>query len=64
MIGLDELENRIRDKYNPDDIVDLLDITVDELLEHFGHRIVLYRDRFISEEYFEDDRLGENERDY
>ena len=56
MIGLDELENRIRDKYNPDDIVDLLDITVDELLEHFGHRIVLYRDRFISEEYFEDDR--------
>jgi hypothetical protein len=55
MIGIEELEDRIRDKYDPDDLVDLLNITVDDILAHFGHRITLYRDKFISEEYWEDD---------
>lgn len=56
MIGVEELTERIRDKYDPDDLVDLLNITVDDILKEFGHRVILYRDRFISEEWFEDDR--------
>lgn len=54
-IGIEELEQRVREKYDPDDLVDLLDITVDDILKYFGHRITLYRDRFISEEYWEDE---------
>lgn len=55
MIGLEELKERIKLKYDADELVDLLHITVDELLDRFEHRIILYRDNFISEEYFEEE---------
>jgi len=55
MIGLEELKERIRLKYDADDLVDLLQISVDDILEHFSHRVLLYRDNFTSEEYWETD---------
>ena len=60
MILLEVLEERIKQKYDADELVDLLDVSVDDLLHHFRHRILLYRDRFISEEYFEDDGFRED----
>ena len=54
MITIETLTERIKQKYDPDELVDLLDISVDDIMHHFGQRVLLYRDRFISEEYWED----------
>ena len=54
MITLDELRERVELKYDPDQLVDLLNISTKDLLDAFEHRLVLYRDNFISEEYWED----------
>lgn len=55
MIDIEELKERIRLKYDPDDLIDLLHITVEDILNKFGHRIEMYRDNFTSEEYWEND---------
>ena len=55
MISLDELQERIRLKYDADELVDLLNISVEDVLTHFSARVWLYRDNFISEEYWEDE---------
>lgn len=55
MISLEQLKDRIRDKYDPDELVDLLEITNEDIFHYFEHRILLYRERFVSEEYWEDE---------
>ncbi len=53
MIDIEILKERIRLKYDADEVVDLLNIEVGELLEAFPDKLVEYRENFVSEEYFE-----------
>jgi hypothetical protein len=46
---------RVREKYDPDELVDLLRLTSDDLLRAFPHRLALLRENFASEEYWEDE---------
>lgn len=39
-INLDVLKNRIADMYDPDDLVDLLGISVADLLDAFEERVI------------------------
>ena len=45
----------VKEKYDPDELVDLLRLTSDDLLRAFPHRLALLRENFASEEYWEGD---------
>ena len=49
------LLERVKEKYDPDELVDLLRLTSDDLLRAFPHRLALLRENFASEEYWEDE---------
>jgi hypothetical protein len=55
------LMERVKEKYDPDELVDLLRLTSDDLLRAFPHRLALLRENFASEEYWEGDE-DESER--
>jgi len=44
----------VKEKYDPDELVDLLRLTSEDLLRAFPHRLALLRDNFSSEFYWED----------
>jgi hypothetical protein len=44
---------RVKEKYDPDELVDLLRLTSEDLLRAFPHRLALLRDNFASEEYWD-----------
>jgi len=56
MYTLDELVEKLLDRYDPDDIIDLLGITSEDLLEQFQHRIADNYDKVT--EAVEYDELG------
>lgn len=58
-IPLEELKKRILEKYDADEIVDLLRITGEDLICAFPHRLAIYRDNFASEEYWEEESSNE-----
>ena len=43
----------VKEKYDPDELVDLLRLTSEDLLRAFPHRLALLRDNFASEEYWD-----------
>lgn len=60
-LTLEQLKERVLEKYDADAIVDLLRITPEELLNAFQARFEYHRENFSSEEYFEtDDELDED----
>ena len=54
MLDLGTLIERIEEHYDPDELVDLLDITGKELLLHFRWKVELLRDNFNHLERMED----------
>lgn len=58
MVDLCTLMERVKEKYDPDELVDLLRLTSDDLLRAFPHRLAMLRENFASEEYWEE---GEGE---
>jgi hypothetical protein len=50
----------VKEKYDPDELVDLLRLTSEDLLRAFPHRLALLRENFASEEYWEDADEGDN----
>jgi len=55
------LLERVREKYDPDELVDLLRLTSEDLLRAFPHRLALLRENFASEEYWETDESEDDE---
>lgn len=55
VIQLEELKKRIVEKYDADEIVDLLRLTTEDIICAFPHRLAIYRDNFASEEYWEEE---------
>lgn len=54
-MDLQILKERILEKYDADEIVDLLRLTPTDLLRAFPHRLAMLRDNFASEFYWEQD---------
>jgi hypothetical protein len=52
---------RVKEKYDPDELVDLLRLTSEDLLRAFPHRLALLRENFASEEYWETDESEDDE---
>ena len=59
-IDLVTLMERVKEKYDPDELVDLLGLTSDDLLRAFPYRLAILRENFASEEYWEQDE-GEDD---
>lgn len=57
------LKDRVLEKYDADELVDLLRITPEDLLRAFPHRLALLRDNFASEWYWEQTE-GEDDENY
>jgi hypothetical protein len=58
------LAERVAEKYDPDELVDLLRLTSKDLLRAFPHRLALLRDTsFASECYWEHEEEGEDNED-
>lgn len=47
MLCLEEIIEKLLAQYDPDDIIILLDITAEELLEQFEHKIESRRDKVL-----------------
>lgn len=45
-LTLEELKERIIDEYDPDLVVEALEITTEELLEHFEDKLLCKIDKF------------------
>ena len=56
MLTVDELCAILLQRYEVEDVLELLDITMEELLDHFGHRIEEKMDKLNKE--FEDEFAG------
>jgi hypothetical protein len=52
-----ELKQRILEKYgdDPETLCDLLRISGEDIINMFQHRILVHRENFSSEEYYEED---------
>ena len=57
------LKERVAEKYDPDELVDLLRLTSEDLLRAFPHRLALLRDNFSSEFYWEQEDESEDNED-
>jgi hypothetical protein len=55
------LYERVKEKYDPDELVDLLRLTSEDLLRAFPHRLALLRENFSSEYYWEDNSDNDEE---
>ena len=55
MLTLDELLEKISDHYDPDLIVDILEITSEELMMYFDYKVAEMRYKFIDLEEEEDE---------
>jgi hypothetical protein len=60
-LSLIDLLERVKEKYDPDELVDLLRLTSEDLLRAFPHRLSLLRENFASEEYWEGEAEGEDD---
>ena len=58
-LTMDEIKERILRAYDPDDLVEALEITADELMDRFEDKLINRLDRF--EEELEDEEEDENE---
>ena len=58
-LTMDEIKERILRVYDPDDLVDALEISADELMDLFEDKLINRLDRF--EEELEDEEEDENE---
>ena len=59
MLTLDELMEKIADHYDPDLIVDILEITSEELMIHFDDKVADMRYKFIDMEEEDDELTGD-----
>ena len=58
-MDLSVLKERILEKYDADEIVDLLRITPADLLRAFPHRLAMLRENFASEFYWEQEESND-----
>ena len=58
-LTMDEIKERILRAYDPDDLVEALEISADELMDRFEDKLINRLDRF--EEDLEDEEEDENE---
>ena len=59
MLTLDELMEKIADHYDPDLIVDILEITSEELMMYFDYKVADMRYKFIDLEEEDDGLTGD-----
>jgi translation initiation factor 2 alpha subunit (eIF-2alpha) len=63
LIPYNELKERIAQRLNPDEIVELLNISTKELLEEFGYKIEEHYEELIKEFDDEEDSEESENRD-
>lgn len=59
-LTLTELIERLEEKYDPDELVDMLRISNKELLRAFVHKVQAYRENFSQDEDPDDELLEED----
>ena len=59
MLTLDELMEKIADHYDPDLIVDILEITSEELMMYFDDKVADMRYKFVDFEEKDDELTGD-----
>lgn len=59
-LTLTELIERLEEKYDPDELVDMLRISSKELLRAFVHKVQAYRENFSQDEDPDDELLEED----
>ena len=61
-LTMDEIREKILDRYDPDDLIDLLELTSEEILDRFEDKLINRLEMF--EEELQDDTREETENEY
>ena len=61
-LTMDEIREKILDRYDPDDLIDLLELTSEELLDRFEDKLINRLEQF-EEELQDDARPDTDEED-
>ena len=61
-LTMDEIREKILDRYDPDDLIDLLELTSEELLDRFEDKLINRLEQF--EEELQDETRPDTEEEY